>query len=124
MNTFKSIGTKVMGAMVAAGLLVGSAFAAPGRTVTVTLPQSFTVGSAVLPSGEYQITEFSLNDGGRLFVFRSDKGDVTSAMALQSAEQVTDQKTSLLLTNDKGTLRLDKIFVAGENAGYQFADSK
>jgi predicted RecA/RadA family phage recombinase len=124
MNTLKSIGTKVIGAMIATGLVAGAAFAATGSTVTVTLPQSVSVGSAVLASGEYKVTEFAMNDGSSLFVFRSDKGEATSALAMKSADPAVDQKTEIVLSNQGGSLHLDKMFIAGEASGYQFAESK
>ncbi len=124
MSTLKSIGTKLMGAIIATGLVAGSAFAATGSTLTVTLPQSISVGSTVLPSGAYKITEFTMNDGSTLFVFRSDKGESTSALAMKNAEPSADQKTEVILSNSNGTLHLDKMFIEGEATGYQFADSK
>jgi hypothetical protein len=124
MSTFKSIGTKVMTAMIATGLVAGAAFAASGDTVTVNLPQSVSVGNATLASGQYTVTESSLADGSSLFVFRSAKGAVTSAVAMKSADPAVDQKTAVVLSNDGGALHLDKLFIEGDSAGYQFAVTK
>jgi hypothetical protein len=122
MTTLKNLGIKFAGAAIAAGMIAGSAFGLTGSVLTVNLPQSVSVGSAVLPSGEYKVSEFSMNDGNKLFVFRSDKGnDAISAVAMKSADPAADQKTSVVLSNDNGTLRLDKMFIAGEGVGYQFA---
>lgn len=124
MNALKNIGTKVITAMVATGLVAGVAFAAPGSVVTVTLPQSISVGNATLASGQYTITESALPDGSSLFLFRSEKGDTTTAMAMKGVDPAADQKTSVVLSSDNGTLHLDKMFIAGESTGYQFADVK
>lgn len=124
MNAFKSIGTKLVGATIAAGLVAGAAFAGTGSTFTVNLPNSVSVGDAVLPSGEYKVSEFSMNDGSMLFVFRSDKGEATSALAMKNAEPAFGQKTEMILSNQKGTLHLDKMFIEGDSAGYQFAESR
>jgi hypothetical protein len=122
MNTFRNLGIRFAGATVAMGMVAGAAFGMTGSVLTVNLPQSVAVGSAVLPSGEYKISEYSMNDGNKLFVFRSDKGnEAVSAVAMKSADPAVDQKTSVVLSNDNGTLRLDKMFIAGENVGYQFA---
>jgi len=121
MNTLKNLGIKFAGAAIAAGMVASAAFGLTGSVLTVNLPQSVSVGSAVLPSGEYKVSQFSMNDGNRLFVFRSEKGEAVSAVAMKSAEPSADQKTSVVLSNDNGTLRLDKMFIEGENAGYQFA---
>ena len=122
MNTLRNLGIKFAGAAVAAGMLASAAFGLTASVMTVNLPQSVSVGSAVLPSGEYKVTQFSMNDGNKLFVFRSDKGnEAVSAVAMKSAEPSADQKTSVVLSNDNGTLHLDKMFIEGEDAGYQFA---
>jgi hypothetical protein len=122
MNTLKNLGIKFAGAAIAAGMLASAAFGLTESVVSVNLPQSVSVGSAVLPSGEYKVSQLSMNDGNKLFVFRSDKGnEAVSAVATKSAEPSADQKTSLVLSNDNGTLRLDKMFIAGDGAGYQFA---
>lgn len=122
MNSLKNIGTKVAAAMIATGLVAGAAFA--GNVVTVTLPQAVTVGDATLASGQYTITESNMMDGSKLFVFRSDRGDTTSAVALKSADAASDQKTSVVLSNENGVLHLDKMFIEGDATGYQFAGSK
>lgn len=114
--------TRIIGSMIAAGLVAGAAFAADGSTVTVNLPQAVTLGSATLARGQYTITETSMNDGGNLFVFRSEKGDVTSAVAMRSADAAIDQKTAVVLSNDHGMLHLDKLFIEGDSAGYQFSN--
>jgi len=122
MNTFRNSGIRFAGAAVAMGMVAGAAFGLTASVLTVNLPQSVSVGSAVLPSGEYKISEMPMNDGNKLFVFRSDKGnEAISAVAMKSADPAANQKTSVVLSNDNGTLRLDKMFIAGEGVGYQFA---
>src|SRR5580704_14217103 len=103
MNTFKSIGTKVVSAMIATGLMAGAAFAA-GNTVSVTLPEAVSVGSATLASGQYTITESSMADGNSLFVFRSGKGASAVAVASKNADPSADQKTEIVLSKEGGTL--------------------
>jgi hypothetical protein len=124
MNALKGFGTKVAAAMIATGLVAGAALAAGGSTVTVNLPQAVNVGGTILASGEYKITETNMADGNSLFVFRSVKGTVASAVAMRSADPAADQKTEVVLTNDGGGLHLDKLFIEGDSAGYQFAGVK
>jgi hypothetical protein len=124
MNALKSIGTKVITAMIATGLAAGAAFAASGATVKVTLPEAVNVGGATLASGQYTITESTSGDGSNVFVFRSEKGEATAAVAMRSAEPSTEQKTEVVLSNEGGILHLDKLFIEGDSAGYQFAESK
>ena len=124
MSTLKSIGTKVVTAMIATGLVAGAVFAATGDTVTVTLPQSVSVGNATLASGQYTVTESSMADGSSLFVFRSAKGDTTAATAMKSADGAASQKTEVVLSNEGGTLHVDKMFIEGDSVGYQFGIAK
>jgi hypothetical protein len=124
MNALKSIGTKFVTATIAAGLIAGAAFAASGASVTVNLPEAVTVGSTVLPGGQYTITESYMNDGSSLMVFRSESGQTASAMAVRSADPAVDQKTAVVLQREGGTLHLDKMFIEGETTGFQFAVSK
>ena len=121
MNAFKTLGTKFAAAIIATSLVAGAAFAAAGSVVTVTLPQAVTLGNSTLASGEYKVTEFSMADGSSMFVFRSEKGETTSAMAMKNADPGFDQKTAVVLSNAGGTLHLDKMFIEGQATGYQFA---
>jgi hypothetical protein len=122
MSTLKNLGIKFAGAAMAAGMAAGAAFGSTGTVLTVTLPQAVTVGNSVLPSGAYKVTTIGMNEGAGLFVFRADNGsEAVSVIASKSVEPATNQKTSVVLSNDNGTLHLDKMFIAGESAGYQFA---
>lgn len=121
MSTLKTLGIRFAGAAIAAGMVASAAFASIGSVMTVNLPQAVTVGSTVLPSGEYNVTQVGMNDGTTLFVFRSDSGkEAVSAMAMRSANPAPGQKTSVVLSNEDGTLHLDKMFIAGDSVGYQF----
>jgi glucose/arabinose dehydrogenase len=124
MNTLKNFGTKVVFSMIAAGLAAGAAFAATGTTLTINLPEAATVNGSALASGQYTVTESSMGDGSSLLVFRSEKGDTTAVVAMKSAEPAADQKSEVVLSHDGGSLHLDKLFVEGEGAGYQFSESK
>ncbi len=121
MSALKSIGSKVTTTLIVAGLAAGAAFAATGKTVTVKLPEAVTLGGTTLAGGEYTITESSMNDGSSLFIFRSDKGASVAAVGMRNIAPAADQKTEVVLANDGGALRLDKMFIEGDAAGYRFA---
>jgi hypothetical protein len=123
MNALKSMGTKLALAVVATGLVAGAAFAADS-TLSVTLPESVNIGNTTLASGHYTVTEFSVTEGCAMFVFRDDKGDTASAVAMRTADSPDETKTSVVLANEGGSFHLDKIFIEGSPAGFQFADSK
>jgi len=123
MNTLKNIGSKLAAAVVATGLIAGSAFGA-GSVITVNLPDAVNVGSTTLASGQYTITEYSVASGRSLFVFRSDKGDTATVMGSRIADAPEAQKTAVVLSNEGGSLHLDKLFIEGDQTGIQFADSK
>lgn len=124
MNTFRNFGTKVVFSMIAAGLAAGAAFAAAGATVTVNLPEAVTVNGSTLASGQYTVTENAMADGSSILVFRTDKGSATAVVAMRSAGASADQKSELVLSHEGGNLHLDKLFIAGEGAGFQFNESK
>jgi len=124
MKAITNFGIKVIGAMISTGLVAGAAFAASGDTLTINLPEAATVNGSTLASGQYNVTESSLADGSSLLVFRSDKGDATAVVAMKTAEPSADQKSEVVLSHEGGTLHLDKMFIAGETAGFQFSESK
>ena len=124
MKAITNFGIKVIGAMIATGLVAGAAFAASGDTLTINLPEAATVNGSTLASGQYNVTESSLADASSLLVFRSDKGDATAVVAMKTAEPSADQKSEVVLSHEGGTLHLDKMFIAGESAGFQFSESK
>ena len=124
MNALTNFGTKVVFSMIAAGLIAGAAFAASGDTLTINLPEAATVNGSALASGQYKVTETAMADGSSLLVFRSDKGDATAVVAMRSAEPSADQKSEVILSHEGGSLHLDKMFIQGESAGYQFSESK
>jgi hypothetical protein len=123
MNTLKNIGTKLAAAVVATGLIAGTAFGA-GSVVTVNLPEAVNVGNTILASGQYTITEFSLSSGRSIFVFRSDKGETASVVGSRTADAPEAQKTVVVLSHEGGALHVDKLFIEGDQTGIQFADSK
>ena len=124
MNTLTNLGTKFAAAVIATGLVATAAFAGSGAVLTITLPEPVTLNGSTLASGQYKVTESNMADGNNLIVFRSDKGQSTAVVAMRSAEAAPDQKSEVILSNENGRMRLDKLFVAGESAGYQFAESK
>lgn len=124
MNALTSFATKVVTAIVATGLVAGAAFAASGSTLTINLPEAASVNGSTLPSGQYKVTETSMADGSSLLLFRSDNGSATAVVAMKSAEPAADQKSEVVLSSQGGALHLDKLFIAGEGAGFQFSDSK
>jgi hypothetical protein len=124
MNALRNFGTKAVTAMIATGLVAGAAFAASGTTLTINLPEAATVNGSPLASGQYTVTETSMADGSSLLVFRTDNGAATAVVAMKSAERSTDEKSEVLLSNEGGALHLDKMFIKGESAGFQFSESR
>jgi hypothetical protein len=43
---------------------------------------------------------------------------------MKTAEPSADQKSEVVLSHEGGTLHLDKMFIAGESAGFQFSESQ
>jgi hypothetical protein len=59
-----------------------------------------------------------------LFVFRSDNGETATVMGTKTADSGDEAKTEVILSNEGGTLHVDKMFIEGDQSGYQFAESK
>jgi hypothetical protein len=119
-------------AMIATGLAAGAAFASTDNTVDVTLPQPVTVGKVTLPSGAYRINEVNIGSGESMFLFLNADGDTAAvAEAMKNADlpdatagHVSDKTEVVLSHGEDGTMRLDKLFVQGDAAGYQFINTK
>jgi len=102
-------------------LMTGAMLAGQINEVKVTLPHAVTVGSTVLPAGQYQITNFEMG-GQDFFIVR---GDHTPTVTLPSEriEGETD-KTEVVLSKDGDQWHFDRMTVAGEGATYQFQNAK
>ncbi len=114
------VSTVIAGAVMAGGLLAGSL-----NPVKVTLPHAVTVGSTTLPTGDYTITTVSMSDGEQYFVVRGEKGPIATlpAMRIDASEQESS-KTSVIFTQDGDQWKFDRLFIQGEDTGYQFVNSK
>jgi len=119
-NAFSRIGqTCVFGVLMAGAMLAGSI-----DRVTITLPQAVTVGSTMLPSGEYTLSPVDMGDGNEYFVIRSEHGAAISLTARKIDAEETDGKAQVTLQKDGDSWHLDKLFVPGSSVGYQFVDRK
>ncbi len=127
MTIFRNIGIKLATVVTATGLAAGTAFAATGVQVNVTLPDSVSVGYTTLGSGQYTITEYPVGASAwSTLVFRNDDGETAAVVtALRSADRADDSKTEVILSPDnEGILHLDKMFIEGQITGYKFVDTK
>ena len=123
MNALKSIAVKVFTVAIATGLVAGGAFAAD-LTVAITLPPSVKLGGATLAGGEYKVTESPMGNGSGWFEFRSETGELVGVMAKKSAEPSVGGKTEVILSHEGDTVRVDKLFIAGDSASYEFPESR
>lgn len=78
--------------------MAGAIFAASGNTVTVTLPHAVTVGSTILPSGQYTMSPIEMVDGNEYFVVRGEKTPVVTLQAQRI--DASDNKTHVVLSKD------------------------
>jgi hypothetical protein len=111
----------LIGQTCAFGLLIaGSMLAGMVNPVTVTLPHDVTVGSTLLPSGQYTISSVDMSDGNEFFVVRNAQGAAITLPAYKIDARDLPNKTRVTIQKDGNTWRLDKLFVAGDATGYQF----
>ncbi len=101
--------------------MTAAMFAGPVNPITVTLPHAVTVGSAVLPAGQYVMSSFEMG-GEDLFVVR---GERTAPVTLRGVRIDSDSdKTEVTLSKDGDTWHFDKLTVAGEGEAFQFLGGK
>jgi hypothetical protein len=119
-NAFSRIGqTCAFGVLMAGAMLAGSI-----DPVTVTLPHAVTVGSTTLPEGQYTLSAIDMNDGNEYFVMRSAHGPAIALSAQRIDGQDKASKTQVTLEKDGDSWRLGKLFIQGNNNGFQFFDQK
>jgi hypothetical protein len=128
-NAFSRMGqtcaSTIFKGAIAGALATGALFAASISPVKVTLPEAVTVGSTTLPSGEYTISSVDLNDGNSWFVVRSDRGQaITTLHAQRINPTASEHKTRVTLEKDGAAWHFDKLFIRGDESGYQFTDQK
>ena len=100
-------------------LVAGAMFAGSPNTITVTLPHSVTIGSKTLPSGQYTMSPVEMNDGNEYFVVRGEKMPAVTLQA-QRIDPSDDNKTRLILSKDGDNWHFEKLFVEGDQIGYEF----
>jgi hypothetical protein len=121
-NAFSRIGRTCAQVAMAGGLMAGVMLAGEVNPVTVTLPHAVTVGSTTLPSGDYTISSVDMADG-ELFVVRSANNPTVSLLA-EKIGSPDQNKTEVVFTKDGDNWRFDKLFLQGDETGYQFINVK
>ena len=114
---------KILSVAIATGLAAGAAFEAD-LTAAITLPPSVKLGGATLAGGEYKVTESPMGNGSGWFEFRSETGELVGVMAKKSAEPSVGGKTEVILSHEGNTVRVNKLFIAGDSASYEFPESR
>ena len=121
-NAFSRMGRTCAQVAMAGGLIAGVMFAGQVNPVTVTLPHAVTVGSTTLPSGEYTISSVDMTDG-ELFVVRSANGPTVSLLS-ERIDAHDQNRTEMVLSKDGDNWHFDKLFIQGDETGYQFINVK
>jgi hypothetical protein len=116
------------GAIALAGLAM---LAAPNQTqaqplndrVEVNLPYSVTLGDKIIQPGNYTIQELDSTAGkSPVLVIYGDNGMTfeTSAMTIPALENRTQSDTRVILHHIGNDYYFDKIWIQGEDYGYEF----
>ena len=127
-NAFSRMGqtcaSTILKGAIAGLLATGALFAASTGSVKVILPESVNVGGTTLPSGEYTLSSVEMNDGGSWFVVRSERGQVITTVQAQRIDPRANDKSQLTLEKDGNAWHFDKLFIQGDDNGYEFTDRK
>ena len=121
-NAFSRIGQTCARLGLIGGLMAGGMFAA-SHEVTVNVPHAITVGSTTLPSGEYTISNLNMPNGDEYFLVRDVNGHAATLQA-QRIDSDDQSKSQVVFSKDGDTWHFDKMFVQGDDAGYQFINIK
>src|SRR5580704_16699530 len=118
------IRTMVLAAAVTLGLggAATSAFAQPAwNTVHVNLPYAVTLGSKVLPAGDYTVEQMHGEDS-RVLLFYGDNGMKfkTSSVTVRQLDENTPAHTSVTLYHVGDAYYLNRISVSGQDYEYEF----
>jgi hypothetical protein len=122
-NVFARIGRTCAQVAMAGGLMAGVMLAGEVNQVTVTLPHEVTVGATTLPSGQYTISTVDMAGGDELFVVRSAGGPTVSLLAEKIDAQDHDG-SQVVFSKDGDSWHFDKLFIQGDDTGYQFVNVK
>ncbi|MEP6715937.1 MAG: hypothetical protein ABJC09_10200 [Terriglobia bacterium] len=122
-NAFLRAGYTCVSMLIVGGLTTSGLFAGQTNPVVVTLPHAVTVGSTVLPSGEYTISSLDFSRGDGYFVIRSAN---SPAITLQAQKVTANENlaTQVVFTRDGDTWHFDKLFIEGNKDGFQFLGTK
>ena len=128
-NAFSRMGqtcaSTILKGAIAGVVATGALLAGSISPVKVTLPEAVTVGATILPGGEYTISSVDLNDGNSWFVVRSEHGQTITTLHAQRINPIaSEDKTRVTLAKDGNAWHLDKLFIRGDESGYQFTDQK
>jgi hypothetical protein len=125
-NAFMRFGRTCVSGLTAvvmgSGLLAGGLLASQPNRVNVTLPHAVTVGSVTLPSGTYSISSLEMSDC-EYFVIRGEGTPAVTVPAMKIDSEQND-KTQVIFTQDGGVWHFDKLFIRGDDTGYQFVNIK
>jgi hypothetical protein len=102
--------------------LAAATFAAqlPNK-ITVTLPSAVKVGDVTIPAGGLTLEGNSLTDDYPVITLRSENGMAVQALVLRlsTPHGQTAGQTKVALRRVDDTFYLDKIWVAGQDVGFQ-----
>jgi hypothetical protein len=124
-NAFVRFGRTCVSVVAVSGLAAVALLAGQVSRVTVTLPHAVTVGSTTLPSGEYTISSVDMSDRDEYFIVRGDHTPTVTLTAhkIDSAPDLSG-KTAVVFSQDGDQWHFDKLFVKGDDTGYQFLNAK
>ena len=108
--------------VIGGGLLAGGLLASDGNRIDLTLPHAVTIGSTTLPSGNYTVSTLDMGEG-EYFVVRGQGTPTVTLRAVKIDAEASD-KTRFIFSQDGDTWHFEKLFVQGDDAGYQFVNVK
>src|SRR5262245_17521168 len=100
----------------ALAMLVTTAASAQTINVKARVPFSFSVGSSILPAGEYSLQSLGL---GRALAMRNRDVNITKVVLSNSCQSPTATKSKLIFHRYGGSYFLSQIWTEGSSLGYE-----
>lgn len=102
--------------LVAGAATVRTAAAQDRELATVKFDRPVAIGSAVLPAGNYMITD----TGTDAFLIQSEHGHAGAVVMGKRADAPNNAQTEAILKNDGENWRLDKLVLSEYSTVYNF----
>jgi hypothetical protein len=117
----------ILATVVCVSALMGTASAQTVSAIKVTLPYAASVGSVMLPAGEYTIRDLQDDGAASVLQIVADDGKGVVAMAMEVVapkQQHASGEARVVMRQTEAGYQIQTIWLAGREIGYEFVRTK